>query len=89
MRLRLLQGSKLKVRFRGETESYYSGVLFSPEADVPDRLGERILNNPHLKDKFKVVAAVEPKPKLVCDKCGKEVATKAALGAHKRVHKEN
>lgn len=42
------------------------------------------------KEEQKPEPPKEEKPKLVCDICGKEVKTNAALGAHKKIkHKEN
>ncbi len=69
--------------------------MFNPVGEVPDQVGERILAfNVSSIGRFErvaephVVETVPPIGDLKCDQCEKVFKSKAALGSHKRTHKE-
>ena len=83
MRLRYLKGETMTVKWIDTTES----SVFSPFGETTEERGNRLLNNPEYKGWFEAVAE-KPVTLLKCDVCGMEVKSKAALGSHKRKHKE-
>lgn len=65
-------------------------ATFNPFAEMPEKYAERILTNPRYAGWFEEVSTTvdEPPAEFICDECGKAVKSKAALGAHKRIHKK-
>lgn len=72
-------------------------VTFTPVGDklIPDDLAQRLLTNPKYEGQFEVLGSFnpveveeKPKEKFKCDQCEFETTSKAALGSHKRKHKE-
>lgn len=98
MRLRYLKGEGISAQFTGDFITVYFGdpkkspeytARFKPEADIPDEYAERLLSNPAYRGMFtKVDAPQEQKSEFLCDKCGFSAKSMAALGSHKRIHKE-
>jgi hypothetical protein len=105
MRLKYLKGEKgISLKLAGDFITVNFGdprrtpeytAKFTPEADLPDEYGQRLLDNEHYKGLFarvdvpkEVSPPQEQKTGFPCDKCDFVAGSKAGLGSHKRTHKE-
>ena len=64
-------------------------AIFTPDGTLEDEYAERLLTNPKYAGWFETVDSTLPsEPAFECEICGKRVKTKAAMGAHARIHKK-
>ncbi len=97
MLLKYLDGPH-KILEWGNKGKYF---LFRPICEVPDEFGKLILAKPEKAGRFEIVkpqtgavaqVAISDEGKnvaaFVCDICQRAVRSKAALGSHKRTHKD-